>query len=371
MDIGTDTRTVLTMDAGGTNVAFSAMAKGRALVEPLCLPSHGDDLEKCLRRIVEGFTHIQKRLSGPAAAISFGFPGPADYRSGIIGDLPNMPAFRGGVPLGPILEEHFGVPVLINNDGDLFVYGEAISGLLPKTNAALKASGSSRRFNNLLGVTIGTGFGAGLVSGERLYLGDNGAGMEIWSTRSNSYEGCIAEEGVCARALRRVYAQEAGIPMSETPEPRQISAISEGALPGNHVAASRAFAALGQALGECLADAVCMTDSLVVVGGGVSLAHSHFLDTAVARMNGKLRTVAGRALRRMEVKAYNLENSEQRSAFLDESPQMLRVAGTDRTVPFFVDKSIGVGVSVLGTNEAVALGAYAFALQALDGQAQD
>jgi len=39
-------------------------------------------------------------------------------------------------------------------------------------------------------------------------------------------------------------------------------------------------------------------------------------------------------------------------------------------VPFFADKSCGIGVSVLGTSEAVAQGAYAFALHALDGSRQ-
>ena len=51
---------------------------------------------------------------------SFAFPGPADYPAGIIGDLAEYPAFRGGVALGPMLAERFGLPTFINNDGDLF-----------------------------------------------------------------------------------------------------------------------------------------------------------------------------------------------------------------------------------------------------------
>jgi glucokinase len=64
-------------------------------------------------------------------AISFAFPGPSDYPRGIIGDLGNLPCFRGGVALGPMLEDTFEIPVFINNDGDLFAYGEAIGGFLP------------------------------------------------------------------------------------------------------------------------------------------------------------------------------------------------------------------------------------------------
>ncbi len=366
MDIGNDERIVMTMDAGGTNIAFSALARGQALLDPISLPTRADDLGACLQTIIDGLTSIRRQLPDTPEAISFAFPGPADYPSGIIGDLPNMTAFRGGVPLGPMLEAHFQIPVFINNDGDLFTYGESISGLLPITARALETVGSSRRLGNLFGVTIGTGLGAGLVSGGRPYLGDNGAGMEIWSTRSHLHEACIIEEDVSARALRRVYAAESGIAFDETPDPRRIGAIADGTIPGHQVAATRAFDALGNSLGECLADAVCLTDSLVVIGGGISLAHRHFLSAAVERMNGKLQTSTGRSIRRMEVQAYNLEDSKQRTAFLNERSEEIRVPDTDVTVPYFAKKSIGVGVSVLGTNQAVALGAYAYALQALD-----
>src|SRR6266704_999091 len=75
-------------------------------------------------------------------------PGPADYPNGIIGDLGNLPGFRGGVALGPMLERKFGIPTFINNDGDLFVYGEAIAGFLPYVNDLLKKAGSPKRYKN-------------------------------------------------------------------------------------------------------------------------------------------------------------------------------------------------------------------------------
>ena len=106
---------------------------------------------------------MKKLLPEPPVAISFAFPGPADYKNGIIGDLPNFPAFRGGVALGPFLQKHFDIPVYINNDGDLFAYGEALAGALPELNAAIKAAGGTKQYKNLLGITFGTGFGGGVV----------------------------------------------------------------------------------------------------------------------------------------------------------------------------------------------------------------
>jgi len=141
-----DSRTVMTLDAGGTNFVFTAIQGNQEIVNPVVLPSHSGNLYVCLETIVEGFNMIEKMLDDRPVAISFAFPGPADYENGIIGDLPNFPAFRGGVALGPYLNEKFGLPVFINNDGNLFAYGEAIAGALPEINGKLKKAGSSKQY---------------------------------------------------------------------------------------------------------------------------------------------------------------------------------------------------------------------------------
>ena len=70
-----------------------------------------------------------------------------------------------------MLEKKFGIPVFINNDGDLFVYGEAIAGFLPYVNGLLEKAGSPKRYKNLFGVTLGTGFGGGIVRDGELFVG--------------------------------------------------------------------------------------------------------------------------------------------------------------------------------------------------------
>ena len=129
----TDPRIILTLDTGGTNMVFGAMQRGEFIVEPLTLPAYADDLDLCLKTMVEGFRTIIDQLDERPAAISFAFPGPADYPNGIIGgQLLNFPAFRDGVALGPYLKKKFSMPVYINNDGDLYAYGEEISKLASK-----------------------------------------------------------------------------------------------------------------------------------------------------------------------------------------------------------------------------------------------
>ena len=104
MDLASDSRIVMTLDAGGTNLRFSALRGGKPVSETVSLPSNGDDLERCLANIVDGFNRVKALCPQPPSAISFAFPGPADYPNGIIGDLGNLPGFRGGVALGPMLE---------------------------------------------------------------------------------------------------------------------------------------------------------------------------------------------------------------------------------------------------------------------------
>jgi len=126
---------VLTLDAGGTNFVFAAVKDGEIVGETLTLPSSGDELDACLDQITGGLQELHNRNGRETAAISIGFPGPADYKLGIIGECNNLPAFRGdGVALGPMLEHHFDLPVFIRNDADLFAYGEALVGALPETN---------------------------------------------------------------------------------------------------------------------------------------------------------------------------------------------------------------------------------------------
>jgi glucokinase len=366
MDLGRDARIVLTLDAGGTKLMFGAMRGGREVLEPNLRPAHGQDLDLCLRTIAEGFRDVISRLSEAPVAISFAFPGPADYPAGIIGDLANLPAFRGGVALGPMLEDAFGLPVFINNDGDLFTLGEALAGLLPQVNRALAEAGSPKRFSNLLGITLGTGFGGGLVRHGQLYLGDNGAGAEIWSMRNKLEPGAAAEEGASLRAVRQTYAERAGMSMEACPDPKDLHLIALGEQSGDQTAALEAFRRLGEVAGDALAQASTLLDALVVVGGGLAGAASLILPALVQEMNSDLRCGPGTFRRRMEARVFNLENAEERRSFLRGQPTLVVVPGGQRQVAYDPLKRIGVGLSQLGTSRAVALGAYAFALAELD-----
>ncbi|NOX86417.1 MAG: ROK family protein, partial [Chlorobi bacterium] len=211
--------TILILDAGGTNLVFNAMKNGRMMNESITLPARSEGMSDMLQKIIHGFSEINRKTGETASAISFSFPGPADFENGIIGDLENLPFFRGGVPLKKMLENEFRIPVFINNDGDLFALGEAIGGLLPDMNRRLKGKGIEKQYKNLLGVTLGTGFGGGIVINNRLLTGDNSAGAEINRMANPFNPEWSVEETVSIRGIRRLFAEETGIPFDETPEP--------------------------------------------------------------------------------------------------------------------------------------------------------
>jgi glucokinase len=369
MTLGNDPRVVMTLDAGGTNFRFAAVRGQKPVTETVALPSHGDDLEKCLANMVEGFTRTRDLCPAPPVAISFAFPGPADYPAGIIGDLQNLPGFRGGVALGPMLEDRFGIPTFINNDGDLFVYGEAIAGFLPYVNGLLEQAGSPKRYRNLFGVTLGTGFGGGIVRDGELFIGDNSMAGEVWLLRNKLDHDLNAEEGVSIRAVRRTFAEKSGIPFDQAPEPRTIFDIGTGQAQGNQAAAVEAFRRMGEVVGDAMANALTLTDSLGVIGGGLSGASALFLPTVVNELNGTFTGLDGRHFSRLASKAFNLEDPAQLDAFLKGDARSITVPGTTRTLQYDPLPRIGIGMSRLGTSEAVAVGACAFALRQLDRKA--
>jgi glucokinase len=367
-NVNSDDRVVMTLDAGGTNFRFAAVRGGKPVSETITMPSSGDDLEKCLNDIVDGFRQVKAICPSPPAAISFAFPGPADYPRGIIGDLGNLPGFRGGVALGPMLEDQFGVPTYINNDGDLFVYGEAIAGFLPYINGLLEKAGSPKRYKVLFGVTLGTGFGGGIVRDGELFTGDNSGSGEVWLLRNKLDPEMNAEEGASIRAVRRIYAEKEGIPFDQAPEPKEIYDIGTGKAEGNREAAVEAFRRMGEVVGDALGAALTLVDGLAVIGGGVSGASPLFLPAVVEELNGTYTGPDGNSFRRLATRAFNLEDPLQLETFLKGETREIVVPGTDRKLQYDPLARVGVGMSRLETSEAVAIGAYAFALNKLDAQ---
>ncbi|MFV1885077.1 MAG: ROK family protein [Balneola sp.] len=356
---------ILTLDAGGTNFSFSAIKDGAIFGDPVNLPAEVIDLETCISSIVSGFNTLITSIQEKPDAISFAFPGPADYRNGIIGDLPNLPAFRGGVPLGPILEDTFGIPVYINNDGDLFALGESRAGFLPWVNKQLEEAGNPKRFRNLVGITLGTGFGVGISINGQVLEGDNSAAAEGWLLRNKQYNYAGVEDTLSKRAIKRMYAEQIYIDPAKAPEPKEIFDIAIGEAPGVREAALETYLRYGEVLGDAVAHILTLIDGLVVIGGGISGAYPVFSRSMMDELNGFYTGLDGKRYKRLIQTVFNLEEDFKSKQFFQQNKKEIIVPGSKKVVDYQEMKSTAVGLSRLGTNKAIALGAYFYALENL------
>jgi len=359
----TDKRTVLTLDAGGTNFVFSAMQAGKQIVDPIGKPSNAHDLDLCMATLIDGFSEVNNKLKESAVAISFAFPGPADYKNGIIGDLGNLPAFRGGVALGPMLEKKFDVPVFINNDGDLYAYGEAIGGILPEINSKLEASGSPKRYSNLVGITLGTGFGGGIVNDGNLFKGDNSIAAEVWLTSNRHFPNRFAEEGISTRAIQREYKK---LSCDDTDlMPFDIFKIANDSSNANSGAAKEAFAIFGRCLGDAMANMFTLTDSVIVIGGGLSGAAELYMPAALDEMNSSFESAEGENVARLVQKVFYIDNENEYSEFVKDTSVEITIPGTTEKIKYDSESKLAVCTSNFGASEAISLGAYVYALSKL------
>lgn len=360
-----DDRTVITLDAGGTNFVFGAMRGCEYIGQTVTMPSNAHDLDLCLATMVKGFEQILSSLDDKPVAISFAFPGPADYPNGIIGGhLPNFPSFRDGVALGPFLSEKFGLPVFINNDGDLFAFGEAMAGALPEINSRVAGLGSKKQYYNLLGYTFGTGLGIGEVIGGKLNLGNNSC-VETFCLPSCEDSEVMAEDFASIRAIVREYGRLTG-EENHGLTPRDICEIADGKREGNAEAAKEAFARFGRQAGDAMATAVTLTDSLIVIGGGLTGAAHHIMPELLKRLRSSIKTINGEQVDRVQLKVFNLDDDKEFEEFAKGDARQLRVYGTEKYVTYDPMKRTGVILSRLGASRAISIGAYCYAISQLD-----
>jgi glucokinase len=108
---------------------------------------------------------IDAVFDGEVRGIGCGVPSVVDLERGVVYTVENIPSWR-EVPLKDELERRYGVPAYVNNDANAFTVGELYFG-------------RGRGHRNLVGMTLGTGLGAGVVVDGRLYSGSNCGAGEI------------------------------------------------------------------------------------------------------------------------------------------------------------------------------------------------
>ena len=166
-------RYVIGIDIGGTNLVVGAVAEDgsryRHLRSEPTRPEDGPDAVLArLTTLAEGV--IAETLREPGAeviGIGVGAPGPLDTRTGVIFLTPNLGWVD--MPLRQRMADALGYPTTLDNDANCAVLGEWWQG-------------AARGSEHVVGVTIGTGVGGGVIIGGRLYHGASDCAGEFGHT---------------------------------------------------------------------------------------------------------------------------------------------------------------------------------------------
>lgn len=145
---------LLGIDIGGTNLNVGRVENSKVVEETYNAVDKNANKVEILSSLFEA---IDRVIKPNVVKIGVGVPGVVDPLTGIIYDIQNIPAWE-EVALKDILEQRYGLPVSLNNDANCFALGE-------------KIFGKAKSYENFIGLSIGTGIGAGVIINNRLYNG--------------------------------------------------------------------------------------------------------------------------------------------------------------------------------------------------------
>lgn len=160
-------RYVVGIDIGGTNIVAGTVAEDGSellgLVSEPTFPEQGADA--VLARIVKLTKASMAAARGKEiAGIGIGSPGPLDTKTGVVLLTPNLGWTN--FPLRDRLTQALGLPATLDNDANCAIFGEWWRG-------------AARSADHVIGLTIGTGIGGGIVLGGQVYRGASDIAGEI------------------------------------------------------------------------------------------------------------------------------------------------------------------------------------------------
>ncbi|SRR5213593_1996673 len=222
---------VMALDLGGTKIA-AGIVDGRGALRRRTIEAV--ERESAIDQIVR----IVRDSEADIDAVGVAVPGLV-RRDGTVW-APNLPDWD-RVPLARILRRKLGVPVFVESDRNAAVLGEAWRG-------------AARGKSDVVALIVGTGIGAGILSGGRLVRG------------SHELSGCAGWMVVT----------------DETNENTARSGSLEALAAGPALSRHKDFGHIGQLLGLAVANIISLFDpEVVVLTGGVTNSADKFLDILI------------------------------------------------------------------------------------------
>jgi glucokinase len=268
-------RYIVGIDIGGTNIVVGTVAEDGSellgLVSEPTLPEQGPDA--VVARIVKlTRASIAQAPGREIAGVGIGSPGPLDTKKGLVLLTPNLGWVN--MPLRDRLASALGLPATLDNDANCAIFGEWWRG-------------AARGVNHVVGLTIGTGIGGGIVLGGQIYHGASDIAGEIghMTIDSNGRRckcgnyGCLeayaSGPAIAARAVEGIEAGvETALPQYVANDLSRITAqvVYEAAHDGDAYALEM-VRDTAKLLGAGVANIInIFNPEVVVICGGVTLA---------------------------------------------------------------------------------------------------
>jgi len=237
--------TIIGVDMGGTTVSIGKVEANRVVRHLTASITTGGEEKQIMNEIIES---IEKVFDQNVTGIGIGVPSVVDIEKGIVYSVVNIPSWK-EVPIKDILENHFHRPTYVNNDANCFAVGE-------------KHFGKGKNYRNMVGVTLGTGLGAGIIIDNRLYSGTNCGAGEFGTI---SYKDKVIEY-YCSGQF---FIHEHGV---------KGQTVHEKAKQGDR-SSLEIFQQFGTHLGEAVKTIMFAVDpEAIILGGSVCRSYSFFQD---------------------------------------------------------------------------------------------
>ncbi len=264
---------VLAVDVGATSASAAVTdLAGRVLATQDLSVDVSDGPARVIEQVTTLLDHLRSALKGdpPIWGVGIGLPGPVEFASGRPISPPIMPGWD-EYPVRTILAERYNAPAWVDNDVNIMTLGEKRAG----------AAGAER---DVVVVKVGTGIGAGLLSGGRLHRGAKGSAGDIGhvAVMPEAAVPCRCGKLGCLEAVAggAAIGRQGTEAARDGRSPRLAAALSEGReLTAADVGAAAAhgdpasveiLTNSARLVGETVARIVnFFNPSLVVLGGGV------------------------------------------------------------------------------------------------------
>jgi glucokinase len=275
---------VIGLDLGGTKLLAGVVDEQLEVYDRVHAIVSGLSEQTLIAEIVRS-THELMERNPDVQGVGFGIPSLIDQRTGHAVMSVNLPL--GDIPFRDVMSERLGVPVFIDNDANVSTLAET-------------RFGAARGARHVVGLTIGTGIGGGLVLNRRLYRGFAGGGAELGHMVIDQdgprCQGNCPNNG-CLEALASGTAigREGAVAAEQEPESELGRAAAGGepvtgelvtqlALGGDEVS-RMVLGQIGRLLGVGLSNFVnIFNPEVIVIGGGAMAAGDLLLEPARAEM---------------------------------------------------------------------------------------